>query len=256
MSAVARYHRNESWQETGVHMASILLVEDDKTIRMALEFALTRAGYEVSVASDGEAGLEAARTGDPDLILLDVLLPKRSGLEVARALRIAGATMPIIMLTALDQESDKVAGLDAGADDYVTKPFSTAELLARVRAHLRRARSKDELPAYIDAGELHIDTEATRVLVAGSPVRLRSKEYALLVALACREGSLCTRQWLSERVWGQTFLPTSRTLDTHVRRVRRAIDLHGWTYIHTERGMGYRFEAVRDPAYAQEEGRS
>ena len=225
-------------------MASILLVEDDRTIQIALEFALTRADYEVSVAADGEAGLEAAQACSPDLILLDVLLPRRSGLEVARALRAGGNDTPIIMLTALDQEDDKIAGLDAGADDYVTKPFSTAELLARVRAHLRRKRIKDEPPPIIETGELHIDTRAARVLVAGEPIRLRSKEYTLLVALASREGSLCTRPWLTERVWGETFLPTSRTLDTHVRRVRRLIDVHGWTYIHTERGMGYRFEAT------------
>lgn len=231
-------------------MSSILLVEDDRTIQMALEFALTRAGYGVSVVGDGEAGLDAARKCGPDLVLLDVLLPRRSGLEVARALRAEGFDAPIIMLTALDQEGDKVAGLDAGADDYVTKPFSTAELLARVRAHLRRVRAKDDLPAVIESGVLRIDTGATRVLVAGKPVRLRSKEYALLVALASREGSLCTRQWLSERVWGEVFLPTSRTLDTHVRRLRRAIDADGWTYIHTERGMGYRFEAVRAKSVA------
>lgn len=225
-------------------MPSILLIEDDHTIQMALEFALTRAGYGVSVAGDGEAGLDAARRCDPDLVLLDVMLPRRSGLDVARALRAEGFDTPIIMLTALDQEEDKVAGLDAGADDYVTKPFSTAELLARVRAHLRRIRTRDKLPAIIESGALRIDTDAARVLVEGKPLRLRSKEYALLVALASREGSLCTRQWLSERVWGEVFLPTSRTLDTHVRRLRRAIDTDGWTYIHTERGMGYRFEAV------------
>lgn len=224
-------------------MPSVLLVEDDRTIQMALEFALTRAGYEVSSATDGDAALRAAHSCDPDLILLDVLLPKRTGFEVARLLRAEGNGTPIIMLTALDQESDKVEGLDAGADDYVTKPFSTAELLARVRAHLRRARTKNDPPPIIQTGELHIDTRAARVLVAGVPARLRSKEYELLVALASREGSLCTRPWLSERVWGQTFLPTSRTLDTHVRRLRRVIDMHGWTYIHTERGVGYRFEA-------------
>ena len=226
-------------------MASILLVEDDRTIQMALEFALTRAGYGVSIASDGVAGLDAALRCGPDLILLDVLLPLKSGLEVARALRAEGSDTPIVMLTALDQEGDKVAGLDAGADDYVTKPFSTTELLARVRAQLRRVRTKEGPPHFIDTGALHIDLRATRVFVAGKPVRLRSKEYALLVALASREGSLCTRQWLSEYVWGEAFLSTSRTIDTHVRRLRRAIETGEWTYINTERGMGYRFEARR-----------
>jgi DNA-binding response OmpR family regulator len=235
-------------REGVVLLASVLLIEDDKTIQLTLEYVLTRAGYSISVAGDGESGLEAARIVEPSLILLDVMLPRKSGLDVARELRARGFEAPIIMLTALDQETDVIAGLDAGADDYVTKPFSTAELLARVRANLRRTQSEEGLPPVIEAGELHIDTRAARVLVAGKPVRLRSKEYTLLVALASREGSLCTRKWLSERVWGEMFLSSSRTIDTHVRRVRRAIDGNGWTYIHTERGMGYRFEAVRDGA--------
>ena len=227
-------------------MSSILLIEDDKTIRLALGFTLTNAGYELTVATDGAEGLEVARTTNPDLILLDVMLPKLSGLEVARLLRNDGNKVPIIMLTALDQETDKVAGLDAGADDYVTKPFSTAELLARIRANMRRQRrANDDRPAQIDAGALHMDLDASRVLVAGSPVKLRKKEYQLLFALASRPGVLCTRQWLSREIWGEMFLPTSRTIDTHVKRLRKAIDRDGWTYIHTEHGMGYRFEPRR-----------
>ena len=227
-------------------MSSILLIEDDKTIRLALGFTLTNAGYELTVATDGAEGLEVARTANPDLILLDVMLPKLSGLEVARLLRNDGNKVPIIMLTALDQETDKVAGLDAGADDYVTKPFSTAELLARIRANMRRQRrANDDRPAQIDAGALHMDLDASRVLVAGSPVKLRKKEYQLLFALASRPGVLCTRQWLSREIWGEMFLPTSRTIDTHVKRLRKAIDRDGWTYIHTEHGMGYRFEPRR-----------
>lgn len=224
-------------------MPSILLVEDDKTIRLALGFTLTNEGYELTVATDGAQGLEMARTADPDLILLDIMLPKLSGLEVARLLRNDGNKVPIIMLTALDQEADKIAGLDAGADDYVTKPFSTAELLARVRANMRRRMRPDaDRPAQIDAGELHMDLAAARVLVKGSPVRLRKKEYQLLFALASRPGVLCTRQWLSREIWGEAFLPTSRTIDTHIKRLRKVIDHDGWTYIHTEHGMGYRFE--------------
>lgn len=224
-------------------MPSILLVEDDKTIRLALGFTLTNEGYELTVATDGAQGLEMARTADPDLILLDIMLPKLSGLEVARLLRNDGNKVPIIMLTALDQEADKIAGLDAGADDYVTKPFSTAELLARVRANMRRrTRTDADKPTQIDTGELHMDLAAARVLVKGSPVRLRKKEYQLLFALASRPGVLCTRQWLSREIWGEAFLPTSRTIDTHIKRLRKAIDHDGWTYIHTEHGMGYRFE--------------
>ena len=224
-------------------MSSILLIEDDKTIRLALGFTLTNEGYELTVATDGAQGLEVARTADPDLILLDVMLPKLSGLEVARLLRSDGNKVPIIMLTALDQETDKVAGLDAGADDYVTKPFSTAELLARVRANMRRrAESGSDKPSQIDAGALHLDMNGARVLVAGEPVKLRKKEYQLLFALASKPGVLCTRQWLSREIWGEAFLPTSRTIDTHIKRLRKAIERDGWTYIHTEHGMGYRFD--------------
>ena len=228
-------------------MPRILLVEDDKSIRMALEFALTHAGYEVTPASDGSSALEYARVINPDLVLLDILLPKLSGIDVAKTLRASGNTVPIIMLTALDQDSDKVAGLDAGADDYVTKPFSTPELLARIRANLRRTKSSESAHrGTIEVGPLLIDLDATRVTINGSPVRLRTKEYELLIALATRHGALCTRQWLSQEVWGEQFLPTSRTIDTHVRRLRKALKTEGWTFIQTEHGMGYLFEAKQE----------
>ena len=226
-------------------MAKILLVEDDSTIRMTLEYSLQRAGHEVICVPDGEAGLNAARSGEADLVLLDLLLPKLSGMEVARQLRAEGNSIPIIMLTCLDSDADKVAGLDAGADDYITKPFSITELLARIRANLRRASKSGKVQQLIEAGDLKIDVDAARVTVAGEPVRLRSKEYALLLALATRAGALCTRQWLTQEVWGEVFLPTSRTIDTHVRRLRQAIESPEWTYIQTEHGMGYRFEAKR-----------
>lgn len=228
-------------------MAHILLVEDDKSIRMALEFSLTRAGYEVTGVATGTEGLETARNIDADLILLDVLLPKLSGLDVARALREAGDRTPIIMLTALDSDADTIAGLDAGADDYVTKPFSTPELLARIRANLRRSGVMERHPTdTITAGPLVIDLDATRVILDGKPIKLRSKEYALLVALATHRGALCTRQWIAQEVWGEMFLPTSRTIDTHVRRLRKALDGHGWTFVQTEHGMGYRFEEKQE----------
>ena len=244
----AKAGRAQQARRKGVRkkMADILLVEDDKTIRITTEFALTREGYAVTCAADGATGLASAREAKPDLVLLDVMLPKMTGIEVARALREAGDEVPIIMLTALDGDADKVRGLDAGADDYITKPFSTAELLARVRAHLRRSQLHGQAPgedARIEAGQLCIDKGAARVLVAGQPVELRSKEYALLVALAQRPGKLCTRQWIAEQVWDEEFLSTSRTIDTHVRRIRKAINRDGWTYIQTAHGMGYRFEA-------------
>ena len=224
-------------------MAQILLVEDDKTIRIATEFALTQAGYEVSVAADGAAGLEIAQEIKPDLILLDLMLPKVSGFEVAHHLRQEGNDVPIIMLTALDREEDKIKGLDAGADDYITKPFSTKELLARVRANLRRVRQHEhEAKEIIEVGDLCIDTQAARVSVAGQTIDLRSKEYALLLTLATHPGVLCTRDWIAKQVWDEEFLSTSRTIDTHVRRIRKAINKDGWSYIQTAHGMGYRFE--------------
>lgn len=227
-------------------MSSILLVEDDQTIRLTVEFALTKAGYAVTIASDGATALEYAHSANPDLILLDLMLPKVSGIDVARNLRAHNDDVPIIMLTALDREEDKIRGLDAGADDYITKPFSTDELLARIRANMRRAGvTTSKNSGAIDAGELHIDLDAARVSVAGEPVELRSKEYKLLVAMASRPGALSTRQWLAEEVWGEEFLSTSRTIDTHVRRIRKAIDRNGWTYIQTAHGMGYRFEAIQ-----------
>ncbi len=257
--------RKPEWERRGEaktrDMASILLVEDDKTIRITTEFALTRAGYAVTCAADGAAGLAAARDTKPDLVLLDVMLPEMTGIEVARHLRKEGDEVPIIMLTALDGDADKVRGLDAGADDYITKPFSTTELLARVRAHLRRSHAHgpgDEAGegagTRIEAGGLLIDRAAARVLVAGRPVELRSKEYALLVALAMRPGMLCTRQWIAGQVWNEEFLSTSRTIDTHVRRIRKAINRDGWTYIQTAHGMGYRFEARHEEGADGAEG--
>ncbi|MGI6590455.1 MAG: response regulator transcription factor [Eggerthellaceae bacterium] len=227
-------------------MPSILLVEDDQTIRLTVEFALTKAGYAVTTAPDGKTALEYAETTNPNLILLDLMLPKVSGIDVARTLRAHNNTVPIIMLTALDREKDKIRGLDAGADDYITKPFSTDELLARIRANMRRAGiSTSKRTGKIEAGELSIDLDAARVTVAGEPVTLRSKEYKVLVALASRPGALATRQWLALEVWGEEFLSTSRTIDTHIRRIRKAIDRNGWTYIQTAHGMGYRFEPTK-----------
>ena len=224
-------------------MARILLVEDDETIRMALQFALGKAGYDVVVAEDGAEGLLKAQNEDPDLILLDIMLPGFSGIHITRTLRQAGNRTPIILLTALDQESDKVTGLEAGADDYVTKPFSMVELQARIRANLRRVGIEAERSLKrIEAGDLVIDPASMRVTAGGKPIKLRQKEYELLFALASRNGSLCTRAWLSQEVWDEAFLSTSRTLDTHIRRLRQAIDGRGWSYIHTEHGMGYRFE--------------
>ncbi|MDO5044059.1 MAG: response regulator transcription factor [Coriobacteriia bacterium] len=228
-------------------MPTILVIEDDPTIRLTMEFALTKANYGVSTAADGSTGLDIARKIKPDLILLDLMLPGMSGIDVARTLRLTDSETPIIMVTALGSDEDKVRGLDAGADDYITKPFSTKELLARIRANMRRVnksseKTEDKIYEY---GDLSIDTSSTRVSVKDQLIKLRSKEYELLVAMASRPGALARREWLARTVWGEEFLSTSRTIDVHVRRIRKAIEgISDYYFIHTVHGMGYRFEAV------------
>lgn len=227
---------------------TILLIEDDPTIRMATEFSLTRAGYAVDTCADGAQGLATALRIKPDLILLDLMLPGMDGFAIATELRKTDLETPIIMLTALGRDEDKVRGLDAGADDYITKPFSTDVLLARIRANMRRAGhaiEDGEAHGTIATGDLEIDTANARVKVKGRAVELRSKEYALLLTLARRPGALCTREWLSQEVWDEEFLPTSRTIDVHVRRIRKAVETSSdYTYIQTVHGMGYRFEPL------------
>jgi DNA-binding response OmpR family regulator len=226
-------------------VAKILVVEDDPIIQQTVEYALRRAGFETEVSGDGNDALELARSTAPDLILLDLMLPGMDGYTFAQELRTSDKGTAIIMVTALDQERDKVRGLDAGADDYITKPFSMEELLARVRANLRRVRERDVLKkdAVIECGDILIEPSELRVYVKGEQIRLRLKEFQLLVALASHPGSLQTRQQLAQDVWGYEFLPSSRTIDVHVRRVRQGIeDPSDYVYIHTVHGMGYRFD--------------
>lgn len=228
-------------------MARILVVEDDPIIGQTVEYALRRAGFEATVCQDGAEALDVAREEFPDLILLDIMLPGMDGYAFAESFRRLDKETAIIMVTALDQERDKVRGLDAGADDYITKPFSMEELLARVRANLRRVREREVLSESepISTGDLVIEPSELRVAVAGQLARLRLKEFQLLVALARNEGSLQTRQKLAQDVWGYEFLPSSRTIDVHIRRLRQAIeDPSDYYYVHTVHGMGYRFEPV------------
>jgi DNA-binding response OmpR family regulator len=228
-------------------MATILVVEDDPIIRQTVEYALKRAGFATATAADGPSALEVAGELRPDLVLLDLMLPGLDGYRVAEKLRETDKETAIIMVTALDQEADKVRGLDAGADDYITKPFSMEELLARVRANLRRVRAKESLAddAVIEAGDLRIEPKSFRTWVKGVPVKLRLKEFQLLLALARRPGELCTRQMLAEEVWGYEHLASSRTIDVHVRRVRQAVeDPSDFIFLHTVHGMGYRFEPI------------
>ncbi len=228
-------------------VASILVVEDDPIIRQTVEYTLKRAGFTVQSVGDGLLAIPVAQEFRPDLILLDLMLPGMDGYQIAEKLRETDKETAIIMVTALDTERDKVRGLDAGADDYLTKPFSMEELLARIRANLRRVRAKETLAddRIIEVGDLVIEPKSFRVSVAGEPVRLRLKEFQLLVALAEREGQLATRQILADEVWGYEHLPSSRTIDVHVRRLRQAVeDPSQYIYVHTVHGMGYRFEPV------------
>lgn len=228
-------------------MARILVVEDDPIIRQTVEYALRRAGFETQSSDDGRKALDIARGTRPDLILLDLMLPGMDGYLVAEELRRTDKEVAIVMVTALDQERDKVRGLDAGADDYITKPFSMEELLARVRANLRRVREREVLAhdAVIDIGDLRIEPSELRVAVKGELVKLRLKEFQLLVSLASSPGALKTRQALAREVWGYDFLPSSRTIDVHIRRLRQAVeDPSDFVYVHTVHGMGYRFEPI------------
>jgi DNA-binding response OmpR family regulator len=226
-------------------MAHILVVEDDPVIRQTVEYALRRAGFETSSSDDGARALELARKEGPDLILLDVMLPGMDGFAFAAELRRTDEDVAIVMVTALDQPRDLVRGLDTGADDYITKPFAMDELLARVRANLRRVRERSALAGdeIIEVGDARIEPSQFRVTVKGRPVRLRLKEFQLFLALASRPGTLMTRQRLAEEVWGYEFMPSSRTIDVHIRRVRQAIEGPSeYVYIHTVHGLGYRLE--------------
>lgn len=228
-------------------MARILVVEDDPIIRQTEEYALRRAGFEVVGSSDGLEGLEIALSQKPDLVVLDLMLPGIDGYRFAEEVRRTNADIAIVMVTALDTERDAVRGLDAGADDYIGKPFSMEELLARVRANLRRVRARAvvENDAVIEIGDLVIEPSELRVTVAGEAAALRLKEFQLLVALARNAGSLMSRQRLANEVWGYDHLPSSRTIDVHVRRLRQAVeDPSAYTYIHTVHGAGYRFEPL------------
>jgi DNA-binding response OmpR family regulator len=231
----------------GGAVSKVLIVEDDPIIRQTVEYALRRAGFDTLASAEGPEGLQMALEQLPDLILLDLMLPGIDGYQFAEQLRRKDKDVAIIMVTALDQERDKVRGLDAGADDYITKPFSMEELLARVRANLRRVRERQVLAeeTVIETGDLVIEPSQVRATVAGHPARLRLKEFQLLVALASHPGLLMSRQRLASEVWGYDFLPSSRTIDVHIRRLRQAVEEpSAFTYIHTVHGVGYRFEVA------------
>ncbi len=221
----------------------ILVVEDEPTLARNLAQALREEGYSVDLARDGEAGLELALAHPYDLVVLDLLLPRKHGLTVLREVRADKPALPILVLTALDDVPERVEGLDRGADDYVTKPFALPELLARVRALLRRGRAVGS--ARVTVGDLEIDLAAHVVLRAGRTLKLTPREYALLVLFANRKGEVLTRREIGERVVDRVFEPTSNLIDVSIAGLRAK--LGDPPLIHTVRGVGYRFGDPEEP---------
>jgi DNA-binding response OmpR family regulator len=224
-------------------MPSILIVEDDDNVRETLALNLQAEGYAVRQARDGEDGLASARAEPPDLVILDVMLPKLDGLTVCRILRKESA-VPIILLTARGTETDKIIGLEIGADDYVVKPFSLGELLARVRAGLRRGSATRTASTELIAGDLRLDMSARRAILAEREVNLAPREFDLLATLMRDQGAVLSRDLLLARVWGDDYPGDPRTVDVHVRWLRQKLeaDPSDPQRITTVRGVGYRFE--------------
>lgn len=221
----------------------LLIIEDESEMASGLRDNFEYEGFAVSTAADGDEGLRRALTESPDLILLDVMLPKLSGLDVCRTLRRRGFTMPIVMLTARTQELDKVAGLELGADDYVTKPFSLLELTARVRAHLRRSQNQAADPDVFEFGGIQIDFRHYRAEKLGEPLDLSPREYEILRFLIRHRGDVVTREQLLEAVWGITNYPITRTVDNHIVKLRQKIEESPAEpkYLITVHRVGYKF---------------
>jgi len=234
--------------EDGELRPRVLVVEDESALAESIAYNLVREGFEAQRAADGETALQLFRASPPSIVLLDLMLPRLPGLDVCRLIR-AESTVPIVILTAKDAEADKVAGLEIGADDYVTKPFSMRELVSRVRAHLRRAGMTVPAAAAESNGErlaggpVELDPERHEVFVAGTPVPLTPKEFDLLELFLARKGRLLTRQFLIEEVWGPHYFGDTKTLDVHVKRLRQKLepDPHDPRHIVTVRGLGYKF---------------
>jgi two-component system alkaline phosphatase synthesis response regulator PhoP/two-component system response regulator VicR len=226
-------------------MARILIVEDEPSIAMALEEDLRREGYQTAVVGDGESGARTASEGGFDLVLLDVMLPVMDGFEVCRHLRRAGNTVPVILLTARAQESDKVMGLEFGADDYVTKPYSARELRARVKAQLRRANVGTTRPTTYRFGDAELDVVRGELRRAGRRVELSALEFKLLTAFVQRSGCLLTRAQLLDEVWGTGTNVTDRVVDNQVNNLRKKIEPvpDQPRHLIALRGLGYRFDA-------------
>jgi two-component system KDP operon response regulator KdpE len=224
--------------------ARVLVIDDEEQIRRALRSILTARSYEVEVADSGEAGLAAAASHQPDLVVLDLTLPGKSGLEVCRELR-TWLTAPILVLSVRDSDDDKIAALDLGADDYLTKPFSAGELLARIRALLRRVTADDASPAAITIGGLAVDFARRIVTVDGAEVKLTRTEFEILALLAHNVDRVVTSRMLLERVWGPEYVEDTQTLRVHISHLRRKIEPEGGVprYVLTEPGVGFRLVA-------------
>ena len=225
-------------------MTRILVVEDEESFSDPLSYLLEKEGYDVTITGTGTDGLAEFDRNGADLVLLDLMLPGMSGVDVCRALR-QRSSVPVIMLTAKDSEVDKVVGLELGADDYVTKPYSGRELLARIKAVLRRLSEPEELlPSTIESGPVRMDVERHTVSVDGEPVSLPLKEFELLEMLLRNAGRVLTRGQLIDRVWGSDYVGDTKTLDVHVKRLRAKIEPKPSNpqHILTVRGLGYKFE--------------
>jgi len=229
-----------------IPMKRILIIEDDRDIVELVRYNLANEGYQITAALDGSTGLAALRKSPPDVLLLDLMLPRISGLEICREIRRDETLnrLPILMLTARGDEADRVVGLEMGADDYVTKPFSPRELAARVKALLRRAEPPAEMPRLLEVGKLAIDPASYRVSLAGKPVTLSTLEFRLLYYLASRPNRVFTRDQLLDAVWGTDRFVTPRSVDVYVRRLREKVeqDPEQPAHLKTVRGAGYLFE--------------
>ena len=224
-------------------MTRVLIVEDEESYRDALAYMLRKEGFDVVEAADGSEGLAAFDKGGADIVLLDLMMPGVPGTEVCRQLRQRGP-VPVIMVTARDSEIDKVVGLELGADDYVTKPFSQRELVARIRAVLRRGQDVELLPDVVEARGVRMDIERHEVSVDGRTVRLALKEFELLEMLLRNAGRVMTRGQLIDRIWGADYVGDTKTLDVHVKRLRTKIEADPGQpkVLLTVRGLGYKFE--------------
>ncbi len=224
-------------------MARILLIEDEEAMLKGLQDAFEHHGFNTIVARDGETGLKLAEQDEPDLIVLDVMLPGMDGFEVCRALRKRGVAVPILMLTARSEEIDKVVGLELGADDYMTKPFSPRELIARVKALLRRTKNNVQPIDQFEFGNVKVDFTKLKASKNGKPVELTSTEFSLLRLLIKHQNETVTREQILNKVWGYETYPNSRTVDNHILNLRQKLEANPGKpeYILTVHGLGYKF---------------